>query len=154
MTQEQKNKQVTPKRTKCEVLFSHCFGYIRPVSKTGNPGKTAEFNDRKKLQQTSPQQPVDAISFYLFCISYIIQIMKNLLEFKKTSLIELSKKNLHRTFYSRCNFFLWFCHNPELVKRSCYLPPMDNNEILFLNLNKRKKTIDAVYQHRRRTNHS
>lgn len=45
MSQDEKNKRVATKRTKCEV-YSRIVGYIRPVQ-NWNPGKTAEFSDRK-----------------------------------------------------------------------------------------------------------
>ena len=62
---------------------------------------------------------------------------------QKTSLIDYPRKICTVLFTRGCNFSCGFCHNPELVKRSQYLPPMDNEEIYTL-LKKRKRSIDAV----------
>lgn len=44
-----KQKALQSKRTKCEV-YSRIVGYIRPVQ-NWNPGKSAEFKDRKNYDQ-------------------------------------------------------------------------------------------------------
>lgn len=44
-----KQKKLASKRTKCEV-YSRIVGYIRPVQ-NWNPGKSAEFKDRKNYDQ-------------------------------------------------------------------------------------------------------
>lgn len=62
---------------------------------------------------------------------------------QKTSLIDYPRKICTVLFTRGCNFSCGFCHNPELVKRSLYLKPLDNNEVLSF-LAKRRRTIDAV----------
>ncbi len=46
---KKKQKVLNSERTECEV-YSRIVGYIRPV-KNWNPGKTAEFHDRKNYDQ-------------------------------------------------------------------------------------------------------